>query len=51
MLVHIPGRFILIQDGVKYHTSQETQTFFQEYRERLTVYQLPSYSPAKPQAA
>lgn len=35
----------LIQDGAKYHTSQATQTFFAAHRQRLTVYQLPSYSP------
>ena len=35
----------LIQDGAKYHTSQATQQFFAAHRERLTVCQLPSYSP------
>jgi transposase len=35
----------LIQDGAKYHTSQATQAFFAAQRQRLTVYQLPSYSP------
>ena len=35
----------LIQDGAKYHTSQSTQKFFAAQRQRLTVSQLPSYSP------
>ncbi len=36
---------ILIQDGARYHTSAETKQFFAQHTERLTVYQLPSYSP------
>jgi transposase len=35
----------LIQDGAKYHTSQSTRAFFAAHQERLTVCQLPSYSP------
>lgn len=35
----------LIQDGAKYHTSKSTRAFFAAHRERLTVFQLPSYSP------
>ncbi len=35
----------LIQVGAKYHTSQSTRQFFAQHTERLTVYQLPSYSP------
>lgn len=35
----------LIQDGAKYHTSQPTRQFFADHKTRLTVYQLPSYSP------
>jgi len=35
----------LIQDGAKYHTSQSTRQFFAAHQERLTVCQLPSYSP------
>jgi transposase len=34
-----------IQDGARYHTCASTQQFFQEHQERLTVWQLPSYSP------
>jgi transposase len=36
---------ILIQDGAKYHTSKATRAFFQANQDRLTVFQLPSYSP------
>jgi transposase len=36
---------ILIQDGAKYHTSTEARRFFAEKQARLTVYDLPSYSP------
>ena len=35
----------LIQDGAKYHTSKATREFFAAHVARLTVYQLPSYSP------
>lgn len=36
---------ILIQDNAPYHTSEEMQIFFYEYKDRITVYQLPVYSP------
>ncbi len=36
---------ILIQDGARYHTSAETNRFFAQHAERLTVFQLPGYSP------
>ena len=35
----------LIQDGAKYHTSKSTREFFATHPKRLTVCQLPSYSP------
>ncbi len=35
----------LIQDGARYHTSAATKAFFARHVARLTVYQLPSYSP------
>jgi transposase len=35
----------IIQDGAKYHTSKAMQQFWAKHRERITVYQLPSYSP------
>ncbi len=36
---------ILIQDGSSYHTCEEMQVFFYDYQHRITVYQLPVYSP------
>jgi transposase len=36
---------ILVQDNVPYHTSEEMQIFFYEHKDRMTVYQLPVYSP------
>ena len=36
---------ILIQDGARYHTSKAMRRFFDKKAHRLTVYNLPSYSP------
>ena len=36
---------VVIQDGARYHTSKEVQTWQAAHADRLTVYQLPSYSP------
>lgn len=36
---------IVIQDGAKYHVSKAMKAFFEEHQRRLTVFQLPSYSP------
>lgn len=36
---------VLVQDGARYHTAKEAQDFFAAHAARLTVYQLPSYSP------
>lgn len=36
---------ILIQDGARYHTSLAMRNFFAAHADRLTVCQLPSYSP------
>jgi transposase len=36
---------LLIQDGARYHTAKDTRAFFAAHADRLTVYQLPSYSP------
>jgi transposase len=36
---------ILIQDGAKYHTGAATRQFFDQRQDRITVYDLPSYSP------
>jgi transposase len=37
---------ILIQDGARYHTSKAMKAFFAAHADRITVYQLPRYSPA-----
>jgi hypothetical protein len=36
---------VLIQDVTKYHTSRLMTEFFAAHADRLTMYQLPSYSP------
>lgn len=36
---------ILIQDGARYHTSKAMQEFFASHTDRLTLQQLPAYSP------
>lgn len=36
---------ILIQDGASYHTSKAMKKFFAKKADRITVYDLPSYSP------
>jgi transposase len=45
LLSQVSGRMILIQDGARYHTSKATREFLEQHKERLTVYQLPAYSP------
>ncbi len=45
VLAQTRQHLILIQDGARYHTSAETQRFFAQHTQRLTVYQLPGYSP------
>jgi transposase len=45
LLSQVSGKVILIQDGARYHTSRATRHFIEEHKERLIVYQLPSYSP------
>ena len=45
LLSQVAGPIILIQDGARYHTSKATRQFLAQNKERLTVYQLPSYSP------
>jgi transposase len=45
LLSQVAGRIFLIQDGARYHTSKATREFLEQHQERLTVYQLPSYSP------
>jgi transposase len=36
---------VVIQDGARYHTSKAMQTFFEAHADRLTIEQLPAYSP------
>lgn len=36
---------IIIHDGARYHTSRSTKDFFARHADRITVYQLSSYSP------
>ena len=38
-------KLFLVQDGARYHTSKLTRQFIRAYAHRLTVVQLPSYSP------
>ncbi len=45
VLEQIKGPIILIQDGAKYHSSAAIKPFFAAHAERLTVFQLPTYSP------
>lgn len=45
LLSQVSGKIILIQDGARYHTSKATRQFFEQHKDRLIVYQLPSYSP------
>jgi transposase len=39
------GPLFLIQDGARYHTARHTRQFFAAHTDRLSVFQLPSYSP------
>jgi transposase len=36
---------IIIQDGARYHTSKAMDEFFAKHADRITLYQLPRYSP------
>jgi transposase len=36
---------VVIQDGARYHTSKAMQAFFEMHADRLTIEQLPAYSP------
>ena len=45
VLLQTTEPLILVQDGARYHTSAESKRFFAEHAERLTVFQLPGYSP------
>jgi transposase len=45
VLTQTTAHLFLIQDGAKYHTSKALRQFFAQHTDRLTVFQLPSYSP------
>lgn len=45
VLAQTTAHLFLIQDGAKYHTSKAMRQFFAQHTDRLTVFQLPSYSP------
>ena len=45
MLVQTTKHIVLLQDGARYHTSAAMKEFFAQHADRLTVFQLPSYSP------
>jgi len=45
VLAQTQQHIFLIQDGAKYHTSQAMREFFAAHTDRLTLCQLPSYSP------
>ena len=45
LLAHTDRPLVVIQDGARYHTSKEVQEWQATQAGRLTVYQLPSYSP------
>lgn len=45
LLTQVSGSLILIQDNAPYHTSAALRQFYAAHSDRLTVYQLPSYSP------
>lgn len=45
VLAKTKKHIILIQDGARYHTSKVMKLFFQQHADRITVFQLPAYSP------
>ena len=45
MLAQTRRHVVVIQDGARYHTSAAMKTFFKAHAGRLTIEQLPSYSP------
>ena len=45
VLAQTTQHLVLLQDGARYHTSAALKQFFAQHVERLTVFQLPSYSP------
>jgi transposase len=45
VLAQTRRHIVVMQDGARYHTSQSMQAFFKTPAARLTIEQLPSYSP------
>jgi transposase len=45
VLAQTTQHVVVIQDGARYHTSKAMQVFFETHAERLTIEQLPAYSP------
>jgi len=45
VLAQTSQHLIIIQDGARYHTSKAMNHFFALHADRLTVHQLPAYSP------
>lgn len=45
VLTKTKQHLIIIQDGARYHTSKAMVEFFAQHDQRLTIYQLPAYSP------
>jgi transposase len=45
VLAHTRRHVVVIQDGARYHTSAAMRQFFDAHAERLTIEQLPAYSP------
>ena len=45
VFARLKRHIILIHDGARYHTSKAMQAFYEQHAHRLTVEQLPSFSP------
>jgi transposase len=45
VLAQTTQHVVVIQDGARYHTSKAMQQFFDAHAKRLTIEQLPAYSP------
>lgn len=45
VLARTSQHLFIIQDGAKYHTSKAMKVFFAAHTDRITLYQLPRYSP------
>ena len=45
VLAQTTAPLLVVQDGARYHTAKETQTWVAAHAERVAVVQLPSYSP------